>query len=306
MPIEQNCNKSRIPICLVTGFLGSGKTTFLKNIVESHRDRKLVYLVNEFSPHDIDGAIVSETNPNVVAIPGGSIFCKCLVTEFIGRLESIPKSFDNVDGVVIEASGMANPKVLDDMLRETKLDDRYVIAHIVSIVDPGSFLKLRVTLPNIVAQIEASDTALINKSDIFDTDIIKNTRNALTEIKPNLNIYTCTHAKVDFDLFTPSTERDSIHGEYAKCKDPNYDSLTVQIENNIDVDTLRNRLLEVEDDFYRMKGYVPSDRGTIYCEYTKAGFTQSNAPNTSDHTLVLIMRGNPSPAARDFVEWLSA
>jgi len=74
----------------VTGFLGSGKTTFLKHIVEQYRERRLVYLVNEFSPHDIDGAIVSQKNPNVVAIPGGSIFCKCLVTEFIDRLESIP------------------------------------------------------------------------------------------------------------------------------------------------------------------------------------------------------------------------
>ena len=78
-----------LSICLVTGFLGTGKTTFLKNIVARNRDRKIVYLINEFSAHDIDGAIVSAENPNVVSIPGGSIFCKCLVTEFIGQLSKI-------------------------------------------------------------------------------------------------------------------------------------------------------------------------------------------------------------------------
>jgi G3E family GTPase len=78
-----------LPICLVTGFLGTGKTTFLKNIVAHNRGRKIVYLINEFSAHDVDGAIVSAENPNVVSIPGGSIFCKCLVTEFIGQLSKL-------------------------------------------------------------------------------------------------------------------------------------------------------------------------------------------------------------------------
>lgn len=99
-----------LPICLVTGFLGTGKTTFLKKIVEQNRDRKIVYLINEFSAHDVDGAIVSAENPDVVSIPGGSIFCHCLVTRFIGQLRKITEERGGFDGVVIEASGMANPK----------------------------------------------------------------------------------------------------------------------------------------------------------------------------------------------------
>ncbi|MDH3982239.1 MAG: hypothetical protein OES84_04980, partial [Kiritimatiellaceae bacterium] len=78
-----------IPICLITGFLGTGKTTLLKRIVEENRDRKWIYLVNEFSALDVDGAIVSAENPDVISIPGGSIFCKCLVTEFIGQMTKI-------------------------------------------------------------------------------------------------------------------------------------------------------------------------------------------------------------------------
>ena len=296
---------SRIPICLVTGFLGSGKTTFLKHVVGEYRNRKLVYLVNEFSPHDIDGAIVSEANPSVVAIPGGSIFCKCLVTEFIGQLTRLPEVFDGVEGVVIEASGMANPKVIADMLRETKLDVQYDLAHIVSVVDPGSFMKLRVTLPNIVAQIEAADTVLVNKTDLYDADTVAETTAAVTAIKPDIHLRPCSYTTVNFDLFAPpATERD-LHGDYAKCKDPNYDSVTITVNRNIEIAALRARVLAAEEDLYRVKGNVPSQGRTVHIEYTKSGFTHAETKDSTDHTLVLIMKGTPSAAARNLIKWLT-
>ena len=297
---------AHIPICLVTGFLGSGKTTFLKHVVEQHRDRKLVYLVNEFSPHDIDGAIVSKTNPSVVAIPGGSIFCKCLVTEFIGQLTKLPETFEGAEGVVIEASGMANPKVIADMLHETKLDKQYDLTHIVSVVDPGSFMKLRVTLPNIVAQIEAADTVLINKTDLYDADAIAETTEALTAIKPNVHLHQCAYAAAEFGLFTPPTAVRELHGEYAKCKDPNYDSIAIALNRPIDTATLEARILAAEDDLYRVKGNVPTPHGTQHVEYAKSGLTITTADDEADHTLVLIMRGAPSAAARQLVDFLSA
>jgi G3E family GTPase len=293
-----------IPICLVTGFLGSGKTTFLKSVVKRHRDRALVYLVNEFSPRDIDGAIVSRENPSVVAIPGGSIFCKCLVTEFISQLTAIPKTFSGVDGVVIEASGMANPKVMADMLRETGMNMSYRLAHIVSIVDPGSFLKLRATLPNITAQVEAADTVLINKTDLHGAEAVSETIAELQAIKPTVEIRKCRHADAPIDLFAPPAPRDALHGDYAKCKDPNYDTVTVAPRTNIDVGLLRDRLLAVQDDVYRMKGDIRTTSGTLHVEYTKSGFTSEPATDIEDPALVVITRGSPTPDTQDFLTWL--
>lgn len=293
-----------IPICLVTGFLGSGKTTFLKQVVAKNRERRLVYLVNEFSPHDIDGAIVSKENPSVVSIPGGSIFCKCLVTEFIGQMSSIPDKFDGVEGVVIEASGMANPKVISDMLRETKLDDRYILSHIISIVDPGSFMKLRVTLPNIVAQIEASDSIIINKTDLYDEATVAETENALIAIKGDVCLYKSVNADIELDLFSPPATERLLHGDYAKCKDPNYESITIMVNRVVDLDVMRSKVLAAEDDLYRVKGYLSTDSGVVFVEYTKSGFTVAPAENANDSAVVIIMRGNVSDAAREFVAWL--
>jgi len=124
-------------------------------------------------------------------VPGGSIFCKCLVTQFISQLQSLPSRFGIPEGLVIEASGMANPKVMASMLHETRLDGQYRLARIISVIDPGSFHKLRQTLPNITAQIEASDLALINKADLYSDDEVQATADALRALNPGIK---STHA----------------------------------------------------------------------------------------------------------------
>lgn len=294
----------KLPICLVTGFLGSGKTTLLKQIAQKEKARKIVFLVNEFSPHDIDGAMVSAENPNVISIPGGSIFCKCLVTEFIGRLQAIPEQHTDAVGVVIEASGMANPKVIGDMLAETRLDTQYDLAHIISVVDPASFLKLCAVLPNIKAQIEACDTALINKTDLHARDRIRATTEAVKDINPLAAITPCVNADTDIDLFGPTTPRAPLHGDYAKCKDPNYETLNLHLTTPIEKDHLLKKLASASEDLYRAKGDISTPEGRFHLEHTASGTILSPAsPDTTD-ALVLIMKANPSANVRSLIGWL--
>ena len=118
-----------IPLSLVTGFLGGGKTTLLQRLIERNQGRRLAYIVNEFAEADVDGQLLELGEDQVVSIPGGSIFCRCLSGEFLRILQEIPGRFDTPDspleGVVIEASGIADPKVTESMLEETRLDRVY-------------------------------------------------------------------------------------------------------------------------------------------------------------------------------------
>jgi G3E family GTPase len=290
---------------LVTGFLGAGKTTLLGAITRRQRQRRLVYLVNEFSTRDIDGAIVSESNPDVVCVPGGSIFCKCLVTQFIAQLQSIPARFGLVEGLVIEASGMANPKVMASMLHETRLDQQYRLARIISVIDPGSFHKLRQTLPTITAQIEASDLALINKADLYEVTQIQETADALRSINPGLEIQTCVRGEADVELFgAPSAPSVIENGSLAPCRDPLYDTVTLTPAGHITHEQLRMRLLDVETEIYRLKGYLPTEGGSVYVDYSTAGFEVSPSASSREPVVVLIHAGNPAPRTREFIAWL--
>lgn len=273
-----------IPICLVTGFLGAGKTTLLKNIVAGNRDRKIVYLINEFSARDVDGAIVSAENPNVVSIPGGSIFCKCLVTEFISRLKQTSEDWSDADGVVIEASGMADPRVIEVMLRETGLDSVYRLATVVSIVDPNSFLKLRYTLPNISAQIEASDLVLVNKTDCNPEEINSETVDEVRSIKPTLDIVRTVNCEADFDLFAEHSPR-GLQGEYAKCRDPHYAAFASAAD--FDPERLEAFVLENSDRIYRVKGRLAGE----FFDYSSSGVKRIGMESAAEKGLAWVVRG---------------
>ncbi len=272
-----------LPICLVTGFLGTGKTTFLKNIVARNRERKIVYLINEFSAHDVDGAIVSAENPNVISIPGGSIFCHCLITEFIGQLTKIAEEQGGFDGVVIEASGMANPKVIEEMLVETKLDSHFRLATIISVVDPNSFLKLRHTLPNILAQIEASDVVLINKTDCNPPEKIEETLDVVQELNPAAERIQTVQCDVELDLFAEHAPR-GLQGEYAKCRDPNYETFVT--EQAFDGDALETFVLEHSEEIYRVKGTLAEE----FFDASTAGVIRTPQPD-SKPALAWIVKG---------------
>ena len=296
---------SLIPICLVTGFLGAGKTTFLKAVTRRHRQRRLIYLVNEFSPRDIDGAIVSESNPDVVSVPGGSIFCKCLVTQFISQLQAIPTRFGSPEGLVIEASGMANPKVMASMLRETRLDTQYRLARIISVIDPGSFHKLCQTLPSITAQIESSDLALINKADLYSADQMQATADALRTLNPGITIRSCVRAEADVELFGDDAPASNVlEASLAPCRDPLYDTVTLTPADGIGPEQLRQQLQDVESDIYRLKGYLPADGGSIYVDYSKSGFETNQSASNHDPVIVLIHAASPTPKTREFIAWL--
>ena len=278
-----------IPICLITGFLGTGKTTLLKRIVDENRGRKWIYLVNEFSALDVDGAMVSEENPDVVSIPGGSIFCKCLVTEFIRHMAQIRWRYPDAEGVVIEASGMADPRVMADMLKETGLDAHYELANIISIVEPRSFLRLIHTLPNIIHQVEAADLVLLNKCDLFDDAQLVETEQRVRSIKVGVNIVRCVQGNADFSVFGAGISHNHLHGEYALCRDPRYSSFTTPA---FDIEKLQLFISENEEEIYRVKGYIETTEGPVYFDYSKTGFSVEPVTPRKKYDLAWIVRGD--------------
>jgi len=296
----------RLPIRLITGFLGAGKTTLLRRIVSTHLNRRLVYLVNEFSPQDLDGLEIEHEGADVVKIPGGSIFCRCLVTEFISRLRAIPVRFPDAQGVLIEASGMADPRVITRMLAETRLDTVYEVRTIVTIIEPGSFLKLVHTLPNILAQVETADVILINKVDLYSEDIVNETEDRIRAVVEDARLVRTTYTETPFDLLDmPATSRVQ-QGEYAKCRDPNFQTTIVRFIQEVDLDEVRQGILQHRSDIYRAKGFIPSNGGVFRLDYSAANLEITEVVREDEPlSLVLILRGTVSQSVLSFIRTLS-
>ncbi len=296
-----------LPLTLITGFLGSGKTTLLRRLLERHRHRRIVYLVNEFGAVDVDGHTLPLPPGELVSIPGGSIFCKCLVGEFIRVLRDIGGAEgDAPEGVVIEASGIAEPRVVGQMLEETRLAERYALKCIATVIDPGSFLKLLHTLPSIIAQVEAADVAIINKVDLYGAQQVQQTEDALLQIQPGLDVVRAQRCRIERDLLAfegaGGPVRRSLDGTYAAGTDPDYVSTHVTFEQPVDLSALLAALRALPSEVYRVKGFVPTVDGTMYIDRSAGGTVcepvQGAGQPGPEHELVFIF----APACREMIQ----
>ena len=100
----------KIPFHIISGFLGSGKTTLLKRIIEKYSDNaKIGIIQNEFAPANIDGVELKKSGDNftLLEINNGSVFCVCLLGDFLRSLEKFINE-NTPDILVIECSGLSD------------------------------------------------------------------------------------------------------------------------------------------------------------------------------------------------------
>lgn len=158
-----------IKLFLLTGFLGSGKTTFLQNMINNLKDHKIGIIMNEFGDLSIDGVVLKEQGMDVCELNQGSIFCCCLKEAFVDALveySSLP-----IEYLFVESSGMADPSniesILDNLIGKIK-GNKYDYMGAVCIIDAVNFLEqLDILLP-IERQILVADYIIINKSDLVE------------------------------------------------------------------------------------------------------------------------------------------
>ncbi len=301
-----------IPMCLVTGFLGSGKTTLLQRIVDRNKDKRLVYLVNEFADVDIDGQRLSVPEDHLLTLPGGSIFCRCLTVQFVQTLRAIQGVFESEhkqpDGVVIETSGVADPNVIQQMLHETKLDTVFSLRRVISVADPGNFLILLHTLPNIVRQVEASDLAILNKTDLRPLEEIENAEEKIRAIQPRIEIVRTQYCDTELDPFAPGVVG-AMSGEYALCADSNFAKTVVRALGCMDWRRIKSALNGILPDVYRIKGFIPVTTGKLYVDYSSSGWHEETASQDTDDPimeLVMISKGEAGDRAQALAESIKA
>ncbi len=299
-----------IPLALVTGFLGSGKTTLLKRLIEHYRDRPVAWLVNDFGQVDIDGQLLDLPPDRLAAVPGGSIFCRCLVGEFIEHLQTL-SAHDRITGapragVIVETSGVADPRAVGRMLAETRLDRVYRLAGIVAVVDPASFLKLLPALPAVAAQIEAAGTAIINRIDLCDEDDVEAAEQAVREINPSARVLRARFCEVELDILAEPSPP-AVSGQYAPCRDPNYLTEACLVQRPVAPELLRRVLEDAAGSLYRAKGFVPTTAGTMYADLSAGRLKLQPAErDVRLGTLVLIFPPSAQPVACDLAARLQA
>jgi len=162
----------RIPVTLVTGFLGSGKTTLVNKLLKLDAMPEAIIIVNEFGEISIDSDLMVESSDNIVQLSNGCLCCSVkgeLIDTFrdltIKRLGHIIPKFNRV---LIETTGVADPRpVLDLILSNPMIRDRYVLDGVIATFDAINGPDALMNFPESVHQIASADCVVITKSDLL-------------------------------------------------------------------------------------------------------------------------------------------
>lgn len=138
----------KIPVTVITGFLGSGKTTLVRNLLQNNGNRRIAVVVNEFGEVGIDGDLLrscqvceedddmkdSNTAPNIVELTNGCLCCT-VQEEFLPTMEALLQKRAQIDNIVIETSGLALPKPLVQAFRWPEIRTGATVDGVVTLVD---------------------------------------------------------------------------------------------------------------------------------------------------------------------------
>ncbi len=181
---------------VVTGLLGSGKTTFIRNLLKARTERTVV-LVNDFGQAGIDGEIFSAGGIESVELPSGCVCCT-LRFDLISTIQRIVKEFAPVH-LVIEPSGIASPSGVLEALESAGVGT----ASVVGIVDATEFADLYEAgmYGNFFReQVEASEVILVNKTDIADEVAITAAEQLISSINPHALLFRTIGAALPLPL----------------------------------------------------------------------------------------------------------
>lgn len=256
-----------IHVILVTGFLGSGKTTFLNHAISAFpEDLRIAVLMNEFADIGIDSAMLkSREGMEIVEVSKGSIFCICAKKDFLLGLAQIA---DRVapDLLLIEATGVANPQ---DIRKDLALDifkKQFSFLSQICLVDTPNFEAAYHVYNAVENQIASSDVFVLNKMDFAEPEQVQITRNLISAHRSDPVIIEAEYAYVPVESFVEEIRRNQN-----KIK-PAYDKRTADFSlkevTAAQIESLANKGIEPADALsaavYIWKGSTHSEITTLF------------------------------------------
>jgi G3E family GTPase len=246
----------KIPFHIISGFLGSGKTTFLKRIIETYSGKTNIGIIqNEFAPSNIDGAELKKTGKdfNLLEINNGSVFCVCLLGDFVRSLE---KFIDEVqpETIIIEASGLSDTTSISEVISSGLLAEKIFLASNWCIVDAQNFGKVGLMKQRVFHQLRMADFVVINKIDLT-TAGTETIRAEIKKINPFAKVEETSFCDIDFELGNSALNK-FYFGEMKALPRPAVNSMVIKSGRKMKRESLDEFLNKWALKAYRIKGFV--------------------------------------------------
>jgi len=243
---------------VVSGMLGSGKTTFIGNLLRESRERTVV-LVNDFGSLGIDGEIFSAAGIEAVELPSGCVCCT-LKFDMITTVARIRATF-NPEHLVIEPSGVASPSGVLEALESAGIGQ----VSVVGVVDATEFLELHEAEmfgAFFRDQIVNADVILVNKVDLAGAELTRRTAAVVESMNPAAIVFRTVQALIEGTLPEAPDVRGDVAVGHAHFR---FDTLSFKIAAGTPIEQMAALMSALAagrcGKIVRAKALVSSDRG---------------------------------------------
>ena len=192
-----------VPVTLLVGFLGSGKTTLANRILTEHHDQRIAVIVNEFGDVGIDGQLIVGVEDNVVELSNGCLCCTVqgdladTLRQLLGRRRQTIDA-QPFERIVIEASGLASPgPVLQGILVDPSLNAHVRVDGVITMAHAKHIVQQLADHPEASEQVAYADHIILNHCDQCESDALAAAETALHACNPHADLERATRAEVD-------------------------------------------------------------------------------------------------------------
>jgi len=253
-----------MPVTVLTGFLGAGKTTLVNRLLAEDHGRRLAVLVNDFGAVNVDSELIVGVSSGTVSLANGCVCCE-IRDDLMAAVESVLRQDDELDGIVLEASGVAEPKGIARTFAAPEARPVVRLDGIIAVVD-GEQLPDQAEYPAtrdlVFSQIGYSDLVILNKIDLADAERIDRVRSFVQDRLPAVRIVEAEHADVPFEVLIgtrPEQDGTTISDEHDHEHDHPFVSWVYRRSGPFDLAALRQTITTLPRSVYRIKGFVHSD-----------------------------------------------
>lgn len=186
-----------IPVTIITGFLGAGKTTFLNHIIRENPQKKFAVIENEFGQINIDSALVVNTDENIFELSNGCICCSVNgeLSDLLNKLVTGPYEFDHL---IIETTGIADPSAVAAVfMTDYNIQTVFKLDGVVALVDCKNVLDVLGVEEEASQQIAFADYLIFNKSSATDESLKESIQEKIKTLNPFADYTFTDYGKID-------------------------------------------------------------------------------------------------------------
>ena len=306
----------QIPVVVLAGFLGAGKTTLLNHLLRSARGTRIGVMVNDFGDIGIDAMTVAGQVGSTVSLGNGCLCCAVDASELDAYLEVLTRPETRLDVIVIEASGLAEPRELVRMVLASD-NERIVYGGLVEVVDAAEFDATRARHPETDRHLGVADLVVVNKADRVTAERLAAVRAEVTGLAPRAAVIEAAHGRIDpellFDRVVPEGEiegqmsiEDILYGsEDEEHAHPHaaYDTVSLSTPVPLHPRRLMAFLDARPEGLYRLKGFVdfgtadPANRYAVHAVGRFLRFRPEPWPADEERLTQLVLIGSGIDAA---------